>query len=115
MFVADQNHASARPKHANPLADRHLTGIGRYTLARHFRTRLGTSPYRYLTLRRLDHARQAMRDGASLADAAMGAGFADQSHMTRQFKRAYGIPPGRWRRAIETGPADAAQRSRAPR
>jgi AraC-like DNA-binding protein len=74
-----------------------LTGIGRYTLARHFRALLGTSPYRYLVLRRLDHARLAMRGGASLADAALASGFADQSHMTRQFKQAFGISPGRWR------------------
>ncbi len=71
-------------------------GLDRYTLARQFRAMLGTSPYRYLTMRRLDHARASIRGGASLADAALAAGFADQSHMTRQFKRAYGLPPGRW-------------------
>lgn len=73
-----------------------LTGLDRYTLARQFRMRLGTSPYRYLTMRRLDRARYLMRAGSSLADAALGCGFADQSHLTRQFKRAYGISPGRW-------------------
>ena len=31
-----------------------------------------------------------------LARAAADAGFADQSHMTRQFVRAYGLTPGRW-------------------
>jgi AraC-like DNA-binding protein len=74
-----------------------VTGIDRFTLARHFRARLGTSPYRYLTMRRLDHARSVMRAGAPIADAAFASGFADQSHMTRKFKRAYGISPGRWR------------------
>src|SRR3546814_7082879 len=77
-----------------------VTGLDRYALARHFRMRLGTSPYRYLTMRRLDHARSAMRAGQSLAETALDSGFADQSHMTRQFKRAYGLSPGRWR-AIE--------------
>ena len=74
-----------------------ITGLDRYALARHFRARLGTSPYRYLTMRRLDRTRAAIRAGHSLADAALVAGFADQSHMTRQFKRAYGLSPGRWR------------------
>ena len=74
-----------------------LTGLDRYSLARHFRTRLGTSPYRYLTMRRLDRARRHIREGDSLADAAAASGFADQSHMARQFKRAYGLSPGRWR------------------
>ncbi|PRD45202.1 AraC family transcriptional regulator [Phyllobacterium phragmitis] len=74
-----------------------VTGLDRYALARHFRQQLGTSPYRYLTMRRLDHARRSMRQGAALADAAFSSGFADQSHMTRQFKQAYGMTPGRWR------------------
>jgi AraC-like DNA-binding protein len=41
--------------------------------------------------------------GRSLTQAAADSGFADQSHRTRHFKRAYGITPGRWRHLI--GPA----------
>ncbi len=74
-----------------------VTGIDRYSLARAFRRHFGTSPYRYLTMRRLDHVRAALRTNNSLADVAIDAGFADQSHMTRQFKQAFGISPGRWR------------------
>jgi AraC-like DNA-binding protein len=74
-----------------------LTGCDRYTLARQFRAQLGTSPYRYLTMRRLDHARTRLQAGEPLAQVAACSGFADQSHMTRQFHRAYGLPPGRWR------------------
>lgn len=73
-----------------------VTGLDRYTLARQFRFCFGTSPYRYLVMRRLDRARQRIREGASLSDAAIDSGFADQSHMTRHFKKAFGMPPGRW-------------------
>jgi AraC-like DNA-binding protein len=73
-----------------------VTGLDRYALARHFRMRLGTSPYRYLTMRRLDRAKSAIITGHSLAEAAFMSGFADQSHMTRQFKRAFGLTPGHW-------------------
>lgn len=73
-----------------------VTGLTRYALARDFRACLGTSPYRYLVMRRLDHARALIRKGVSLAKVAAASGFADQSHMTRQFRRAYGLPPGRW-------------------
>ena len=78
------------------------TGLDRYTLARHFRVRLGTSPYRYLTMRRLEYARSLLAVGETLVEAAASSGFADQSHMTRQFKRAYGISPGRWQ-SIQNG------------
>ena len=73
-----------------------VAGIDRFTIARHFRWAFGTSPDRYRTLRRLAVARAAIEGGRSLARAAAEAGFADQSHMTRQFKRTYGLTPGRW-------------------
>ena len=73
-----------------------VTGLSRFALARQFRSGLGTSPYRYLVMRRLDRARRLMASRLPLADAAAASGFADQSHMTRQFKRAYGVSPGRW-------------------
>jgi AraC-like DNA-binding protein len=73
-----------------------ITGLDRYTLARHYRLRLGTSPYRYLTMRRLGRVKAAIIAGHSLAEAAFMSGFADQSHMTRQFKRAFGLTPGHW-------------------
>jgi AraC-like DNA-binding protein len=73
-----------------------ITGLSRFALARHFRACLGTSPYRYLIMRRLDRVRSLIRHGTPLADAALSCGFADQSHMTRHFKKAYGMPPGRW-------------------
>jgi AraC-like DNA-binding protein len=79
-----------------------ITGLDRYQLACHFRALLGTSPYRYLTMRRLDRARALMRQGHTLSDAAYASGFADQSHMTRQFKQAFGLSPGRWRAAQRT-------------
>jgi len=84
-----------------------VTGLDRYTLARHFRAVLGTSPYRYLTLRRLDRAKAALMDGESLAGAACAAGFADQSHMTRHFTRTVGISPGRWLALTTARPGDA--------
>lgn len=75
-----------------------LTGRDRWSLSRDFRALFGTSPYRYLVLRRLDDVRDLMRAGYALADAAVAAGFADQSHMTRQFKSAYGLTPSQWLR-----------------
>ena len=75
-----------------------VTGLTRYELARQFRTRYGTSPYRYSLLRRLDFARGRLRVGTPLAEVALAAGFADQAHFTRMFRSAYGLTPGRYAR-----------------
>ena len=73
-----------------------VSGQDRWNLSRDFRTFYGTSPYHYLIMRRLDAARAMMLRGLSLVDTAAAAGFADQSHMTRHFRDAYGMPPARW-------------------
>ncbi len=79
------------------------TGRERFALSRDFRAAFGASPYRYLTMRRLERARAMIRDGETIAAAASAAGFSDQSHMTRQFKKAYGLTPNRWRKIIQYG------------
>ncbi|RQS76131.1 AraC family transcriptional regulator [Burkholderia sp. Bp8963] len=93
--VREYLHAScARAVTLDELAA--ICGQDRWSLSRDFRTFYGTSPYHYLVMRRLETARAMMLRGTSLVDAATAAGFADQSHMTRQFRHAYGLPPARW-------------------
>jgi AraC-like DNA-binding protein len=77
-----------------------LSGLDRWTLARQFRTAFGTSPGRFRTMRQLDHLRRLLKHGVPLAEASIDAGFADQSHMSRHFKKAYGLTPGAWVSAI---------------
>ncbi|MEB2844027.1 AraC family transcriptional regulator [Endobacterium cereale] len=72
------------------------TGLDRYELARQFRRLLGTSPHHYLVMRRLDRAKQLMAASGRLADVAADAGFADQAHFTRHFRKTFGMTPGRW-------------------
>jgi len=73
-----------------------VTGLDRYALARAFRAAFGSSPHRYLVARRVARAQRLLAAGASLAEAAAGAGFADQSHFTRHFKAHLGLTPGRY-------------------
>lgn len=77
-----------------------VTSRGRWGLSRDFRSLFGTSPYRYLTMRRLDKARELMQRGSSLAEVAVAVGFSDQSHFTNHFTRAYGVTPARWLRLL---------------
>lgn len=78
-----------------------VSGLDRFTLMRQFRALFGTSPYNYLIMRRLEKARGLIMAGEDLTQVAMAAGFADQSHFTRQFKRSYGLTPGSWRQITQ--------------
>src|SRR5262249_8405375 len=85
---------STRVVHSQELES--VTGLPRYELARKFRARFATSPYRYLLMRRLDFARERIHHGRPLAEVAGDAGFADQAHFTRTFKAAFGLTPARY-------------------
>jgi AraC family transcriptional regulator len=87
-----QNHASdislgdiAASVHMSP-----------FHLARTFKKVMGVSPYQYLLQMRVNSARSLIMAGGgehSLAEIATSVGFADQSHLTRHFKRVLGVTP----------------------
>ncbi len=64
--------------------------------ARAFRREHRTTPYRLVLDVRIGHAASMLGAGASLAETALRAGFADQSHFTRHFKRSTGMTPGQY-------------------
>lgn len=71
-------------------------GLSRAHLTRAFGKRFGVPPHVYLNAVRLRYAQQALLSGDPLADAAVAAGFADQSHFNRRFKGSVGVSPGAW-------------------
>jgi AraC family transcriptional regulator len=73
-------------------------GVHPVHLARAFRRRYGTSVGEHVRALRLQWAREEVVRGGSLAEIAMQAGFADQSHFTKAFSRAFGIGPAEYRR-----------------
>jgi len=73
-----------------------------FHLSRRFKRTTGMTPFQHLMQLRVEHARHLVTAGAgehSLADVARAAGFADQSHLTRQMKRVLGVTPGMLRAA----------------
>jgi AraC-like DNA-binding protein len=75
-----------------------VTGVGPYALMRAFRAETGLPPHAYLNQLRVRQARQLLDRGVPPARAAAEAGFADQAHLTRHFKRVVGVPPGAYQR-----------------
>lgn len=66
-------------------------------LIRAFKTVYGLSPHAYLTNCRIEFTRRQLRRGRSLAEAALAAGFCDQAHMQRSFKKFVAATPGQYR------------------
>lgn len=67
---------------------RHLTG--------RFRAEFGLRPKEAARVARFDRARRTLRPAARLADVAAAHGFADQSHLVREFHAFAGCTPSRW-------------------
>lgn len=63
-------------------------------LTRAFSQAYGLAPHQYVLSRRIDLARRLLVDGIRPAEAASRAGFHDQSHLTRHFRRVLGTTPG---------------------
>ncbi|QCI68035.1 AraC family transcriptional regulator [Phreatobacter stygius] len=64
-----------------------------------FKRTTGLTPHAFLTQLRLHVAIAALDRGVAIVEAALAAGFYDQSALTRNFKRCYGITPLQWVRA----------------
>lgn len=74
-------------------------GCSRYAAYRAFHQAYGLAPSDYQRQLRLRAARTLLSQGVPPAMAAAQAGFADQAHLTRWFRRCYGITPGSYRGA----------------
>ena len=73
-----------------------LTNLDRFYLLRVFANKVGVPPHEFQTQLRIAHARELIRRGHSLSDAALQTGFFDQSHLSRHFKRIVGMTPGEY-------------------
>jgi AraC family transcriptional regulator len=106
----DRGHREPRLEAVREMLTQHLAsppslaaiasevGIHPSHLARTFRARYGESVGEHGRRLRLEWAAQRLaRTDEAIASIAAGAGFADQSHLTREFKRRYGVTPGRFR------------------
>jgi transcriptional regulator GlxA family with amidase domain len=93
-----------------PIKNEELAALVRLNAShfgRAFRNSFGEPPHEYVIRRRVERAQGLMLSTeASLSDIALDCGLADQSHLTRLFRRIVGESPRAWRRARLSEPAE---------
>ena len=77
-----------------------LVGLSPCRLNRAFAAEVGMPPHEYQSQLRIREVKRLIAEGSPLADAAVQAGFSDQSHMTRCFRKITGMTPGRYARGL---------------
>jgi AraC family transcriptional regulator len=71
-----------------------IAGIGTTHFQALFKQSLGMSVHQYVVRRRVEHARRSLlRGDRSIAEVALDAGFAHQSHLSRWMQRLLGVTP----------------------
>jgi AraC-like DNA-binding protein len=76
----------------------YIAGLSPYHLLRLFRREVGLPPHRYHMQLRVARAKTLLAQGLPIGWVAQVLGFADQSHLTRHFKRLVQVTPGQYRR-----------------
>ena len=73
-----------------------ISGLSRFHLLRSFAAHAGLPPHAYQIRLRIAHAMQLLRSGLAPGTVAVLVGFADQSHLTRHFRRVMRMTPGQY-------------------
>jgi AraC family transcriptional regulator len=76
-----------------------LCGLSRSHFIRAFKHTTGLPPHRWLLMQRVKRAKELLQGTRMpIVEIATACGFADQSHLTRVFSKAFRISPAVWRR-----------------
>ena len=95
-FIEDNAHKDLKLKDLALEA-----GLSPFHLARTFKSSVGIPPHAYLIQARVRKAKALLTGLKSLAQIAAETGFADQSHLTREFRRQVGLTPGGFRKNLQ--------------
>lgn len=89
-----------------------MSGLTESHCIRAFHQQFGLPPHAYHVQLRLAAACELLAQGQRVATVAFDCGFADQSHLSRKFKEAYGLAPTAWAASVVETEANTSRRSR---
>lgn len=90
------------PENIFPIEDMaRETGVSPYHMIRRFKAVCGLTPHQFQIQCRVRRAQRLLEEGESVAGAAYGAGFCDQSHLDRCFRRIVRLSPREYQRAVK--------------
>ena len=89
-----------------------MIGLTESHFIRAFHLEFGSPPHAYHLRLRLARAVELLSYGLSVAAVANECGFADQSHLSRKFKKVYGLTPAAWGSAAVGVPRAESNRTR---
>ena len=92
-----------------------VAGLSQYLLVKAFRERYGMPPHAFQIAQRVNRARRLLEAGVPAGEAAVMAGFFDQSHLHRHFRRRMGLTPREYAAAAGRRPHDFVQEPRRAR
>lgn len=96
--VIDGCYADARRTSLGALAS--IAGVTPFHLVREFTRAVGLSPHRYVVQTRVRRASELLSKGMPISHVAATVGFADQSHLTTQFRRYVGTTPASYQKSL---------------
>ncbi|MGA7156558.1 MAG: AraC family transcriptional regulator [Acidobacteriaceae bacterium] len=81
-----------------------IAGMSPNYFCESFKASTGLPPYQYILRRRIDRAKQYLRDPKmTLTCAGAASGFSDQTHFTKVFRRIVGVTPMKFRENVDSG------------
>ena len=102
-LILAKDYLFDHPDRGVPLAElARATGLSASRLSHAFTARFGISPAAFSLRLRTDRARRALLAGSTITQASSDAGFSDQAHLTRNFRRFVGPTPSAYVRAARS-------------
>ena len=80
-----------------------IANLSPFYLIRSFHRQVGLPPHAYQRQWQLLQAKRSLRSAKPLTVIALEHGFYDQSHLTRTFKRTFGVTPGSYQKSHQKG------------